>query len=92
MAYAMMIEGPAAAIPAPEPTKSPAPITPPRAIIERWRCLRPWVSAESAEGPAGAAESAVGGDAEVRGMDKLCSLAETGGRTHSLGIRTAHTE
>ncbi|GGU74585.1 hypothetical protein GCM10010498_35770 [Streptomyces cavourensis] len=75
--YATMIEGPAAAIPAPEPTKSPAPITPPRAIIERWRCLRPWVSAESVEAPEAAAEPAVGGDTEVRDMDKLCSVAET---------------
>lgn len=33
--YAMMIDGPAAAMPAPEPTKSPAPMTPPRAIIDR---------------------------------------------------------
>ncbi|CAM5712265.1 hypothetical protein SMICM304S_00063 [Streptomyces microflavus] len=74
IAYATTIEGPAAAIPAPEPTKSPAPITPPRAIIERCRCLRPWVSAESAvagAGVTGAAESAVGGDAEVRSMDEL---------------------
>ncbi|MGY3682812.1 hypothetical protein ACVWXU_006435 [Streptomyces sp. TE33382] len=31
----MTIEGPAAAMPAPEPTNSPAPMTPPRAIIER---------------------------------------------------------
>src|SRR5690606_12143305 len=29
-------------MPAPEPTNRPAPITPPRAIIDRWRCFRPW--------------------------------------------------
>ncbi|CAM5735174.1 hypothetical protein SHIRM173S_12978 [Streptomyces hirsutus] len=40
----MTIDGPAAAMPAPEPTNSPAPITPPRAIIDRWRCFRPWES------------------------------------------------
>ncbi|CAM5253847.1 hypothetical protein STENM327S_01182 [Streptomyces tendae] len=34
-------------MPAPEPTNSPAPITPPRAIIDRWRCLRPWEREES---------------------------------------------
>lgn len=34
-AYDRRIAGPAAAIPAPEPTKRPAPITPPMAIIER---------------------------------------------------------
>lgn len=36
-----MIDGPAAAMAVPEPTKRPAPITPPSAIMERWRCLRP---------------------------------------------------
>lgn len=33
--------GPAAAIPAPEPTNRPAPMTPPMAIIDRWRFLSP---------------------------------------------------
>lgn len=34
-AYDRRMAGPAAAMPAPEPTKRPAPITPPMAIIER---------------------------------------------------------
>ncbi len=33
--------GPAVAIPELEPTKSPAPMTPPMAIIDRWRFLSP---------------------------------------------------
>lgn len=52
-AYAITIEGPAAAIPAPDPTNRPAPITPPRAIIDRWRCLRPWDSGACASGAVG---------------------------------------
>ncbi len=33
--------GPVDAMPAPEPTNRPAPITPPMAIIDRWRFLSP---------------------------------------------------
>ncbi|GAO10415.1 hypothetical protein TPA0598_07_01390 [Streptomyces lydicamycinicus] len=44
--------GPAAAMPTPEPTKSPAPMTPPRAIIDRWRCLRPCDNTDSEFCPA----------------------------------------
>src|SRR5882757_4964561 len=36
--------GPAALITTPLPTKRPAPMTPPRAIIVMCRCLRPWRS------------------------------------------------
>lgn len=50
--YDSTMPGPATAIPAPEPTNRPAPITPPRAIIERWRCLRPLDSVEPLSGPA----------------------------------------
>ncbi len=39
--YRRTMAGPAVAMATPEPTKSPAPMTPPRAIIDRWRCLRP---------------------------------------------------
>ncbi|MFK4689909.1 hypothetical protein RKD22_002844 [Streptomyces pristinaespiralis] len=65
-AYATTIDGPAAAMPAPEPTKSPAPMTPPRAIIDRWRCLRPCVSVASAGWSTGAG-------AVVRDMGVPCS-------------------
>lgn len=33
--------GPVAAMPAPEPTNRPAPITPPMAIMDRWRFFSP---------------------------------------------------
>src|SRR5690349_22960107 len=41
----MNAAGPASAITAPEPTKRPAPMTPPIAIIVRWRCLSPFCRA-----------------------------------------------
>lgn len=40
-AYERRMAGPAVAIPELEPTNSPAPMTPPMAIIERWRFLSP---------------------------------------------------
>ncbi|GGS71730.1 hypothetical protein GCM10010222_11260 [Streptomyces tanashiensis] len=40
-AYATRIPGPAAAIPTPDPTNSPAPMAPPNAIMARCRCRSP---------------------------------------------------
>src|SRR5262249_54279566 len=40
-AYDRRMPGPAVAIPELEPTKRPAPMTPPIAIIDRWRFLSP---------------------------------------------------
>src|SRR5437763_1533099 len=45
--------GPAAAMPEPEPTNRPAPMTPPIAIIDRWRFLRPGLRPGSAGGASG---------------------------------------
>ncbi len=39
--YDSTIPGPATAIPAPEPTNRPAPITPPSPSMVRWRCFSP---------------------------------------------------
>ncbi|GGL84443.1 hypothetical protein GCM10010095_81540 [Streptomyces anthocyanicus] len=51
--YDSRMAGPAAAIPALEPTKRPAPITPPIAIIDRWRFLSPaWRPSEAGLGTA----------------------------------------
>ncbi len=41
-AYVRNAAGPASCITAPDPTKRPAPMTPPIAIIVRWRCLSPF--------------------------------------------------
>src|SRR5512133_2531056 len=43
----MKAAGPTSLITAPEPTNSPAPMTPPIAIIVRCRCFRPLCSAAS---------------------------------------------
>src|SRR5690606_40357567 len=40
-AYERRMPGPAVAIPVLDPTKRPAPMTPPMAIIDRWRFLSP---------------------------------------------------
>src|SRR4051795_7022434 len=39
----MNAAGPTSPMIAPEPTNSPAPMTPPIAIIARWRCRRPFL-------------------------------------------------
>src|SRR3954452_10370590 len=43
----MNAAGPTSLITAPEPTNSPAPMTPPIAIIVRWRCFKPLCSSAS---------------------------------------------
>ena len=43
-AYAMNAAGPVLPMTTPEPTNSPAPITPPIAIIRNWRSLSPFFS------------------------------------------------
>lgn len=45
--YETRIPGPAAAIPNPEPTNSPAPMAPPNAIMARCRCRSPAPSTRS---------------------------------------------
>ncbi|GAA3797159.1 hypothetical protein GCM10023083_35660 [Streptomyces phyllanthi] len=58
--------GPAAAIPEPEPTNRPAPMTPPIAIIDRWRFFSPACRPEPSE--------------EVPDGVVSGSVVETGGR------------
>lgn len=52
-AYDRRMPGPVVAMPVLEPTKSPAPMTPPMAIIDRCRFLRPAWSPEPVGGPPG---------------------------------------
>ena len=52
-AYDRRTPGPVAAMPVLDPTKSPAPTTPPLAIIDRCRFLRPAWSPEPWGGPPG---------------------------------------
>ncbi len=52
-AYDRRMPGPVVAMPVLEPTKSPAPMTPPMAIIDRCRFFRPAWSPEPVGGPPG---------------------------------------
>src|SRR3954453_8011843 len=51
MAEVRKAEGPVSEITVPEPTNSPAPITPPMAIMVRCRCLRPFLSSVGGAAP-----------------------------------------
>ncbi len=68
-AYDSRIPGPAVAIPELEPTKSPAPITPPIAIIDRWRFLSPaWSPDPGSPGFPGPSPALVRVGCEVMGV------------------------
>ncbi len=60
--YERTMPGPATAMPAPEPTNRPAPITPPSPSMVRWRCLSPADSGSRppAPSPGGGVPVAVG--------------------------------
>src|SRR3954463_3383798 len=51
IAYVRKAAGPVSDMTVPEPTNSPAPITPPMAIMVRCRCLRPFLSSVGGAAP-----------------------------------------
>ncbi len=85
--YEQMIAGPAMPMPAPEPTNRPAPITPPRPSMVRWRCLRLWLrgSAGSSGPPGGVSvwRSRMSGGSYSRARQRRVGSAVVGGTLQS---------